>query len=450
MLIEVEQRIYSHSAYKKLEGILELLDEIESDTQNIPTKQLQMLGRIRETLDFTYELLNRIDPWHISLNTLNNLNNPLTNSANELTNYKRNNNEQQLKNVFNNLESLLPFLSQLTIPRSAEDIGEIKNSVVKFRQSIGQHLSNLEKEINETHTSFKQNKDKVIELNSSIDNQKKRIDTIINDFQNQFLNAQTERNEKTEETIKSVQKEFDEIEKNYQMRLDELLKGQESTFKESLEEHETNFDSQSSRYEEEYNALLEKIREQSTSELEQIQDRNKEAEKIVGIISMKGLAHGYQNIANIEGRKASLWNIGSLVSIAIILWFGYEFIITNEGVMEWTTLVSRTILTGVGLTLFTYCAKQAGNHRFEERRNRKIELELASLDPYLKDLDEEEQKQVKQSLVNKYFGVEIGQINTVNNQNSDVNEQSVINSLLENKESLHLLADKIQSIIKTK
>jgi len=46
----------------------------------------------------------------------------------------------------------------------------------------------------------------------------------------------------------------------------------------------------------------------------------------------------------------------------------------------WTTLISRIVLTVIGLTLFIFCAKQATNHRDEVRHNRKIELELASLE----------------------------------------------------------------------
>jgi hypothetical protein len=91
---------------------------------------------------------------------------------------------------------------------------------------------------------------------------------------------------------------------------------------------------------------------------------NKEAEKILGIMSMKGLAQGYKKIANNEGWKALTWNVVSLLSMVGILWFGYEFIIKNGGNMSWTALVSRIILTGVGLTLFTYCAKQSTNSTF--------------------------------------------------------------------------------------
>ncbi|GAE93133.1 hypothetical protein JCM21714_2176 [Gracilibacillus boraciitolerans JCM 21714] len=155
-------------------------------------------------------------------------------------------------------------------------------------------------------------------------------------------------------------------------------------FKTQVEQQKTDF-----------NNLTDDLQTKAQEELDQIIGMNQKAEKILGIMSMKGLAHGYQNIANNEGRKAFFWNILSIGSLIGLLWFGYEFIIKHDGTMSWTSLISRFILTGVGLTLFTYGAKQATNHRQEERRNRKIELELASLDPYLKDLEEEKRKEVK-------------------------------------------------------
>ena len=175
---------------------------------------------------------------------------------------------------------------------------------------------------------------------------------------------------------------------------------------------------------------------------------NKEAEKIIGLISMKGLAQGYQKIANDEGKEALFWNIGSIASMIAVITLGIIFLLMHEGVFDWTTLISRMILTGIGLTLFTYCAKQATNHRDEERRNRKIELELASLDPYLKDFDSAKQKQVKETLVNKYFGVEL--TNTSDKQGQTYSQQEAFDAISNNPQIMNLLVEKIALQMSTK
>ena len=51
-----------------------------------------------------------------------------------------------------------------------------------------------------------------------------------------------------------------------------------------------------------------------------------------------------------------------------------------------------------------YAAQQSREHRGLERRYRSMELELASMNPYLELLPEELQQAVKTELASRYFG----------------------------------------------
>lgn len=196
---------------------------------------------------------------------------------------------------------------------------------------------------------------------------------------------------------------------------------------------------------------LESLKEDSKAkfneEMEKIREMNEEAEKILGIMSMKGLAQGYQKIANREGWQSFGWNIASVASLIVVLILGYTFFINHEGIIAWSTLISRIVITAVGLTLFTYCAKQATNHRAEEQHNRKMELELASLDPYLKDLEPENQKDIKQKLVDKYFGIE--QLKT-SKQKDNANHEEYLQKIMDNPQFITHLADKISKTLSEK
>jgi hypothetical protein len=231
-----------------------------------------------------------------------------------------------------------------------------------------------------------------------------------------------------------------------------FLKVGEADVKVTIKSFEESFDSAIKGYEQQkvsqqntFNSLIADLKTKVKTELDQIHAMNKEAEKIVGIISMKGLAHGYQKIANDEGKKAFWWNIGSLISMVAVIVFGVIFLLMHKGALEWTALVSRIVLTGVGITLFTYCAKQATNHRNEERRNRKIELELASLDPYLKDLEPTKQKEVKQALVDKYFGVEVTPITQV--QQAPIQQQNITDTMTNNPQFIQTIVEKVSQAI---
>lgn len=51
-----------------------------------------------------------------------------------------------------------------------------------------------------------------------------------------------------------------------------------------------------------------------------------------------------------------------------------------------------------------YAGVESSKHREQATANRKIELQLASLDTYLVSLDEEKQEDVKMRLADRFFG----------------------------------------------
>jgi hypothetical protein len=425
MSIVLEERITAHASYINMERVIQILNEISSS--DISVREIEMLERVNVTFDFLKNSLDKVDPWLISTSTLDNLNNPISQVLREITSYNNNGNEGHLANVCSYLESLVSFFSQIVVTRTPEEIEGVRSSIIKFRQSVGQHLGNIEREANETSVVLTKNTEKLNELTTSIDTQKSRIDTIVSDFQSQFLQNQTQRTEQFTTFLKESESEFNDIMENRDNSLKQQLIEQSDSFK----------------------SLTDDFKTKMQSELDQINAMNKEAEKILGIMSMKGLAQGYQKIANSEGWKAIVWNIISLSSLIGVLVFGYQFIILHEGTMSWTTLISRIVLTGVGITLFTYCAKQAANHRTEERHNRRIELELASLDPYIKDLEPDKQKEVKQNLVEKYFGAEIPSNNTPQQslitqpQQQQQQQQQIMDAISSNPQLLQALSQLI-------
>ncbi|WP_438312426.1 hypothetical protein [Sporosarcina sp. FA9] len=442
MPISLDEKINNHASYTNTINVLKILDEI--DFPDLSAQDVQMLGRISSTFDFLKEALDKVDPWLVSTGIMNNLNGPISHVLSEITNYMNNRNGRHLVNALNHLETLLQYFPHLLIAKTPSEIEGVRNSVISFRKSIGQHLSNIEKTATETSEVLSKNTEKFNELTSAINDQKTRVDSVVNELQNQFLQGQAQRNNGFNNFI-------DQGEEDYKGIISEI----EVTFEQQMETLQNSFDSVTEGYEKQietqqnaFDLLIQEFKATIQTELDQIHTMNKDAEKILGLMSMKGLAQGYQKIANSEANKALGWNAISLLSMIGVLWFGYQFIIINEGVMTWITLVSRIVMTGVGLTLFTYGAKQATSHRIEERRNRKIELELASLDPYLKDLEPAEQKAVKQSLVDKYFGVDFS--NTPIQQGQTSLHQNTIDSINNNPQLLKLLAEKVTELISKK
>jgi hypothetical protein len=77
---------------------------------------------------------------------------------------------------------------------------------------------------------------------------------------------------------------------------------------------------------------------------------------------------------------------------------------TGRGDFQSSVFVARIIVSAAVGSIATYLIIQSAHHRERERRARKIELELASIDPYLSLMPPEVSVEVKTKLAEAWFG----------------------------------------------
>jgi hypothetical protein len=118
---------------------------------------------------------------------------------------------------------------------------------------------------------------------------------------------------------------------------------------------------------------------------------------------------GYQREANSARWAGTFWRIMALLALLGLIGFAITIFIlgvTNEDptVLSWPIVGWRVfVATAFGL-LAAYSARQADKHDQTRRRYRKMELELASISPYLHDVPEEKMIEIKMELAKKMFG----------------------------------------------
>ncbi|MGM0879716.1 MAG: hypothetical protein ACQEXQ_01595 [Bacillota bacterium] len=76
----------------------------------------------------------------------------------------------------------------------------------------------------------------------------------------------------------------------------------------------------------------------------------------------------------------------------------YAFLFTTDKSFSWSVFSGRVFVAATFGVLATYGGRQAGKHQVAERLNRKMELELASIDPYLASMPEDFRTLLKGSL----------------------------------------------------
>ena len=71
---------------------------------------------------------------------------------------------------------------------------------------------------------------------------------------------------------------------------------------------------------------------------------------------------------------------------------------------DWTKSLIRVIAAAALSYPATYAARESSKHRRLETMNRTAELELASIGPFIEILDDKKKQEIKEKLVEKYFG----------------------------------------------
>jgi hypothetical protein len=129
------------------------------------------------------------------------------------------------------------------------------------------------------------------------------------------------------------------------------------------------------------------------------------ATAIVGIISESGIVHGYRRVANEERSSAAKWHwIAGTSMVGLIGFAIFAFIETVGRTFDWGTFGGRAFVAITFGIVAAYGARQADKHEQVERRSRRLELELAALDPFLEPLPEADRIGIKKIMADRLFG----------------------------------------------
>jgi hypothetical protein len=146
------------------------------------------------------------------------------------------------------------------------------------------------------------------------------------------------------------------------------------------------------------------LQKQVTGLLTVIEEQKRHAEKLVGIITDTGMVGGYQRIADEERRASRLWKgIAFFTMIGLICFAVWAFNATLERPFDWGPAISKLLVTLAFVFLAGYAGIQVERHQRTERTNRRLELALASVEPFLATLSAEERNEVKKQLAEKLF-----------------------------------------------
>jgi len=230
----------------------------------------------------------------------------------------------------------------------------------------------------EEHNELVKNlQSEVARLKKELELEKSRADDIILQFQKQFSESEARRliefnsflNDK-EKMIKSIRNSFDETISNIQNEHNEF----------ESEQHN-----------------------KARKFIQQLVDYQNDAKRILGVLSVDGHAAGYKKEADNSRKSRVVWERFTVSSFGVLIASAIYNTFNVSQPFTWSIFAAKWSITLAIGAAVTYFARQAAKHGREERSNRNMELQMATIDPYLDVFDETERREIKKLLVDRIF-----------------------------------------------
>jgi hypothetical protein len=224
-------------------------------------------------------------------------------------------------------------------------------------------------------------------------------------------------------------------------RVDDLVTTQSQAFQTSQTERTTLFTQETDARKLSFNewtisadeklaTLLKATQLTADKHLGEMDKHKARAKEILGIVAASGVSGHYKNTATRELISAEALRVLALACFGVMAYVIYHVVESlSTPAFRWEMGLFRV---GVGLALLVpayYCAKESAKHREAEKRNRRLQIELATIEPYLEKLnDDPAMREILKKKADSYF---MGQLQ--NEPNDDV-ENSLATKELRRRE----------------
>lgn len=386
----------NHPLHQRLQTLEGTLTEIEQ-SEDISPDALDSIERLKQIRTHTVKTLTSSDPILVPVQTLNNLDSYVQQVIAYCEQYKSNKDTGQLRNANSYVDNILPQLGTFPSIQSEAGLESLSESVTSLRRSVGQYRRRVEDERQGLNAPIEEARRDLESLRSDISTEIARLDGVVNEFQKQFSESEDKR-----------RVEFADDEKD-----------RENRFRESQQNRETEMQEYKNKLAERAEALLDSITEHQQS-----------AQELVYVIANTGMVGGYQKTANKERTRAIIWQV-----IAVVCFFGligftiYASTAVVGSSVSWATFGGRVSVAIACGIVATFAVRQADRHESAERSNRRLELALASVDPYLASLPEKTQHEVKRDLAIRFFREETAEVEQRQDEEISGNSADLIRML---------------------
>lgn len=392
----------AHPVLGLLDQQTRLLGKVEAKVGE--TEELEEIQGIRRVLQFVRAQLDGADPDLVSSAFLDDLRNKLNPITQELQNYLHNSNRQHLSNAASHVDNVIRSAVMIPAIRSPDDVAGLRESITSFRRSASQLLRSLEDEISKEAESVQGLRQSMSQLQQEIDAQKGRLDTAISQFQQQTSDAAGQSLQQASGAASRFLEQFSAAQERRSSEFEKLLADSREQFQELTQAREEELKALARTLESAGVEQRKQLDERARSTLNQIETLRDQAQQIVHTVGNIGMTGDYQRNAEEQRTSANRWRVAAMILFVLGVTGATLLLgVVAKDDLSLVTTLRRIALAVLILTPAYYAAQQSRVHREREVRYRSIELELASLDPFLALMPDDLRQSIKSELAGRYF-----------------------------------------------
>lgn len=376
---------------------LSLVDDVE---ENIVLE----FARLKKVISYLNDIMSSVDPELVSPHTLNDMHGNIQNSLNEFNAFISNGNLGNLQNANNHLDQVLNHISRAFVFYSKPTKSRIKDILKSYTDVLDEHLQgfkriskekidevseNANENINRLNSSIEKADSKISELNEKSKSLESELATIEQQAQTQLA----EFNKQFQSTQESNQAKFDSTLEKLSNKFLELLDKKQAVIEAEIEKYKNRIDDEFAKFSVKSGTIVDV--------LEKLKD---DAETVFGVVQNTVQAGAHKKYADAERKTANRFRYGAfgLMILAVAFLIVPElvtFVKGDKGVgefilgIDWTALLKRLPVSAVLFAPALYLARESSQHRQNEFKNRRKELTLLTIDPYLALIEDEGKRQ---------------------------------------------------------
>jgi hypothetical protein len=497
---EWDERIRAHRVWNDMKVLGPTIDSALAGAE-ISRDSVAGLERIRTVLAYFGKRLAAADPRITNPQPLDLIANNLGLAQSELTAFVSDGSPQHIAIANTAADAILLSAAQIMGADSPEELGElvatsteyrttIEHALADARQQIQDFKSLLDESLSKLNSTSEQtlaqlnakfeDSAKIFNANAegmqvsltalanSIKSEQQKLTQIVSDQQGQFSTAQEARSKEFTEGLRLANENYAKLATEYQSQFSaaqdtrskeytaaELARQNKYTeliaeSNKKLTEQDAEFTKQRTAFvtasEADLTRLVSEYKENAQTVLKDIEEKQKYVEKLVGVIGNLGVTSGYLRVANQARLAQWLWQgatVASLVTLSILAYKTLGVLEGSHGAFSWEGFAARAlVLVSLGV-IAAYSGTQADKLFGEERRNRKLALELEAIGPYLAPLPIEEQNKFRLQVGEQSFGRDL---------EAHIHRKSPVSAIdiLNSKQSKEFLQSLIEIVAKAK